>query len=292
MPERSKLQSYLGFSIRAGKLVTGVNAIECTHKRIYALVMCKSAAKNTRKDAEKLRDRLQVPLCIADDLAELVKKENCKLCAMLDRSLAEAVIALFADEAIAPRPRSESSEERILLTSEEKPFYRAERNAKTEKTSRKPSARNTSSGERNGFVPSDGIGNRSEYGDRSGKPRSSGKYVFSDSENRKEFRKRTSDGTGNRSEHGDRSGKQRSSGKYVFSDVRERNASVGKKFGTVRNGTAKESVGRADGKSRGTFGNQTKAAGAARGIGRIGAANGSQKKYNRPAKRRNEQKES
>ena len=53
MQERSKLQSYLGFSIRAGKLVMGVNAIECTRKRIYALVMCSSAAKNTRKEAPR-----------------------------------------------------------------------------------------------------------------------------------------------------------------------------------------------------------------------------------------------
>ncbi len=125
MQERSKLQSYLGFSIRAGKLVTGVNAIECTRKRIYALVMCSSAAKNTRKDAEKLRDRLQVPLCIADNLAELVKKENCKLCALLDRSLAGAVIGLFADEAIAPKPRREESGDWEMLTSEEKTVLRS-----------------------------------------------------------------------------------------------------------------------------------------------------------------------
>lgn len=124
MQERSKLQSYLGFSIRAGKLVMGVNAIECTRKRIYALVMCSSAAKNTRKDAEKLRDRLQVPLCIADNLAELVKKENCKLCALLDRSLAGAVIGLFADEAIAPKPRREESGDWEMLTSEEEPVLR------------------------------------------------------------------------------------------------------------------------------------------------------------------------
>ena len=124
MQERSKLQSYLGVSIRAGKLVTGVNAIGCTRKRIYALVMCSSAAKNTRKDAEKLRDRLQVPLCIADNLAELVKKENCKLCALLDRSLAGAVIGLFADEAIAPKPRREESGDWEMLTSEEEPVLR------------------------------------------------------------------------------------------------------------------------------------------------------------------------
>ncbi len=124
MQERSKLRTYLGFSIRAGKIAMGVNAIECTRKRVYALVMCSSAAKNTRKDAEKLRDRLQAPLCVADDLAELVNKENCKLCALLDRSLASAVVALFGREAIAPQRRTAEEYSGTLPTSEELPPVR------------------------------------------------------------------------------------------------------------------------------------------------------------------------
>ncbi len=103
MADRKKLQSYIGFSLRSRKIVLGVNAVEGNRKPVYALLMCKSAAKNTVKAAHNIAARLGVRLYEVDDLAALVNKENCKLCALTDKSLGAAVAAQLETEAPAEK---------------------------------------------------------------------------------------------------------------------------------------------------------------------------------------------
>lgn len=90
--EKTKFETYAGFAIRAGKFVRGVNAIEVSHKRLYSLWLCASAAENTKKQAVQLAAKRRLPLYEVRGvpLAELVHKENCKLAAFADRSLSEA----------------------------------------------------------------------------------------------------------------------------------------------------------------------------------------------------------
>ena len=56
------------------------------------LILCRSAAKNTRHEAENLAKRRRLPLIVLEDLQSYVGKENCKICAVLDANLAKAVL--------------------------------------------------------------------------------------------------------------------------------------------------------------------------------------------------------
>lgn len=90
--QRSKVLTYVGFAIRSGNLRTGVNAIS-TLRRADLLVVCKTASSNTVKDAESLAKKFNCPLVLSGtSVEEITGKENCKLMAVTDESLAGAIM--------------------------------------------------------------------------------------------------------------------------------------------------------------------------------------------------------
>ncbi len=89
---KSKVHAYLGFCLRAGKLTCGVNAVATLKKGVFLLIMDGGTAKNSRKEIAKLHVKLGCPLVVAEGLEELVGKANCKLAAVRDKSLAEAIL--------------------------------------------------------------------------------------------------------------------------------------------------------------------------------------------------------
>ncbi len=90
--ERSKTASLLGFARRAGKLALGVNGVSALKKNVFLLVADESAAKNSRKEIEKLSVRFSCPVLYCDGLGVFVGKEGCKLAAVRDRGFAEAIL--------------------------------------------------------------------------------------------------------------------------------------------------------------------------------------------------------
>lgn len=93
-----KLFTYLGFCIRKGALVRGVNAIQACRKPIYLLLLCSSASPNTVKEAESIALRRGLPLFTVDDLEGLVQKQNCRLAAVTDQKLGEAALAALQEQ--------------------------------------------------------------------------------------------------------------------------------------------------------------------------------------------------
>lgn len=91
--ERSKIETYVGFALRAGKCRCGTNAV-ATLKRAYVLLLCASASENTAKEAAKLAKKLncRAVLCKGMPLERLTHRENCKVAAITDRSLAGAIL--------------------------------------------------------------------------------------------------------------------------------------------------------------------------------------------------------
>lgn len=89
---RSKVESYVGFAIRAGKYRCGVGAVS-TLKKANLLILCATAAKNTRDEAVKLAKKFHCPMILSDKytVESLSGKENCKLMAITDASLAKAI---------------------------------------------------------------------------------------------------------------------------------------------------------------------------------------------------------
>lgn len=89
--QRSKAETFLGFARRSGNLRAGVNAIAML-KKVYLLIICRTASANTRKEAEKLAVKFACPLMETGVPAEKISgKENCKLLAVTDGELAKAI---------------------------------------------------------------------------------------------------------------------------------------------------------------------------------------------------------
>lgn len=91
---RDKIYSYIGFAVKAGKVRLGVNAISTLKGSIPLLLLCSTASDNTKKDALKLAKKYGSVVVISkvDKLEDVFSKENCKLAAILDSSLAAAII--------------------------------------------------------------------------------------------------------------------------------------------------------------------------------------------------------
>ncbi len=90
--QKNRAATYLGFCQRAGKLTLGVNAAATLKKGVFLLVMDESTASNSRKEIEKLQRKFACPLAICTGLEEIVHKAWCKLAAVRDKDLAEAIM--------------------------------------------------------------------------------------------------------------------------------------------------------------------------------------------------------
>ena len=92
--EKSKPLSYIGFALRARKVRTGMNAIATLKGNVHLLIICHTASKNAFDEAVKLSNKFNAPIVISKTylVQDLVKKENCKLLAIQDESLGNAVL--------------------------------------------------------------------------------------------------------------------------------------------------------------------------------------------------------
>ena len=91
--EQTKLNTFIGFAIKARKAKLGVNAVK-TLKKADVLIICSTASENTLKEAISLSKKLNAKLYVLTDikLEDIVYKENCKLIAVLDKGLAKAIM--------------------------------------------------------------------------------------------------------------------------------------------------------------------------------------------------------
>ena len=109
MEAKSKVETFIGFTLRSGKCRLGVNAIK-TLKKVELLLLCSTASENTVKDAVKLAKRFRTKLIVSKTtpIEILTGKEHCKLMAVTDLSLAKAIIGAL-DENFTLMPTEESN---------------------------------------------------------------------------------------------------------------------------------------------------------------------------------------
>lgn len=93
MENKGKAETFVGFSIKAGKCKIGVNAI-ATLKRAKLIIVCKTASENSQKEAEKLANKFHAPIIKTKvkSLEEMTFKKNAKVMAITDESLSRAII--------------------------------------------------------------------------------------------------------------------------------------------------------------------------------------------------------
>lgn len=90
---QNKVHSYIGFCKRARKITLGSSAVGTLKGGVYLLLLDKNAAKNSLRYALKYKRKFNCPLLICgEDFEELVGKSCCRLAAICDKSLADAIL--------------------------------------------------------------------------------------------------------------------------------------------------------------------------------------------------------
>jgi ribosomal protein L7Ae-like RNA K-turn-binding protein len=95
MPDLSKTKSYIGFAIKSGKIVYGVDNILKTN-RAYVALLDGELAPNSSKKAKAHLESKQIPYFVAD-LTLYLNKQNCKAIAITDANLSDAIIKQFKE---------------------------------------------------------------------------------------------------------------------------------------------------------------------------------------------------
>ncbi len=89
----NKISTYLGFCIRARKIVFGVDRIQ-TQKRTYLLIADGDLKENSLKIIKKAQETLQCKLIITESglLGELTRRPAVKAVAITEEQLALAIV--------------------------------------------------------------------------------------------------------------------------------------------------------------------------------------------------------
>lgn len=89
-----KIETYIGFCLRARKIALGGGSVDVLKKGVYLIIVCSTASENTFKLAVKYKNRFDCPLLICRcGLENAVHREGCKLAAIMDGELAKAICA-------------------------------------------------------------------------------------------------------------------------------------------------------------------------------------------------------
>ena len=96
---KTKIFTYVGFAKKSKKLLIGSTALKTAKKGVQLLLVCSTATENARKEAESYAKKFSCPIVVCDGapLADLVLKENCKVAAVCDKHLADAILANISD---------------------------------------------------------------------------------------------------------------------------------------------------------------------------------------------------
>lgn len=95
-----KIATYIGFARRARKVKVGVNAISTVKGRIPLMLVCATASENTLSDAKSLAKKHGAKLVMTKSITveDFFDKENARLAAILDDSLAKAILENLTEE--------------------------------------------------------------------------------------------------------------------------------------------------------------------------------------------------
>lgn len=90
-----KIGAYLGFCIRSGKIVYGVDDIEKQKKGVCLLIADGTLSENSLKAIGKAREKFACPLLLTENglLGELLHKPAVKAAAIKDKNLASAILS-------------------------------------------------------------------------------------------------------------------------------------------------------------------------------------------------------
>ncbi|MCI8413183.1 MAG: hypothetical protein HFE47_03710 [Clostridia bacterium] len=91
---KDKIDSLLGFAVKAGKILYGADSLQSAKKNYYVIFVCGTTAENTRKKVFSLAEERRVPILLSEnELQYAVSRANCKVLAVTDKQMATAMLA-------------------------------------------------------------------------------------------------------------------------------------------------------------------------------------------------------
>lgn len=99
--QNDKISAYLGFCIRSGKIVFGVDRAEALKKGLHLLIADSTLSENSMKVLVKLKEKFSCPLLVTEgvSLSELLHRPAVKAAAVKDKNLASAILTASASDA-------------------------------------------------------------------------------------------------------------------------------------------------------------------------------------------------
>ena len=96
---KNKVETFIGFCVKARKISLGAGAIDVLRHGVYLIIVCSSGSENCFKLALKYKKKFNCPLMICRcGLETAVNKPGCKLAAVRDEGLANAIVANACEE--------------------------------------------------------------------------------------------------------------------------------------------------------------------------------------------------
>ena len=91
-----KIETYLGFCIRARKIIFGAEMIERQKKGVRLLIGDGSIGKNSLKPMLKAKEKFGCPFLMTDEglLGEILHRPAVKVVALTDDNLASAILSV------------------------------------------------------------------------------------------------------------------------------------------------------------------------------------------------------
>ena len=95
-----KIETYLGFCVRARKIVLGADRIEKQKKGVFLLIADGEIGKNSLKPVLKAQEKFACPLLTteAGALGETLHRPAVKAAAITDEHLAKAILSVVDSE--------------------------------------------------------------------------------------------------------------------------------------------------------------------------------------------------
>ena len=89
-----KIESLIGFAVKAGKIIYGIDNIETMHKKRFLIVACNSLSERSLNHLKDYAQNKRLPMIRFKNklLEEAIHKENCKVIAITDKQMSQAIM--------------------------------------------------------------------------------------------------------------------------------------------------------------------------------------------------------
>ncbi len=87
----NKIQGLISIARKAGFVIIGKEKLATYTKKLYLLLIDKSAGNSLLREMKFLSENRDIPLLEIENLAELVSIENCKVIGLKNKALSESI---------------------------------------------------------------------------------------------------------------------------------------------------------------------------------------------------------